>query len=653
MTWRARWIAPALMAACALLYLWRAGEYGLWDPWETHYGEVARQMAERHDAISLYYPCSPIEGRWFWSKPVLTFWLMAPCLWLFGLQGAHARAGELTDSFRAEWALRLPSVVLALAGIWAIFVLVRRLAGARAACLAALVLATCPSWLLIGRQAMTDMPFVVPMTIALVLAGLALCADEDAAASRGAFAALCATLALAAVLPLSLISTQLEGSLVLGGRRWLVGGGLIMAPYWIGLVAALLWCARARSRRKLYLLQAWVWCGVATLAKGPAGFGLPALAIAAYLIASRRGRAIFTELELPRGLLLFVVVAFPWYHAMLVRHGMPFWRELIGDNYVHRALGRHGDRGTFEYYLQWLGYGTFPWAGIAAAALLRALRGRGERPRDRLLHLATWWLVIDYVVLTLVTTKFHHYLLPMVPALAILASVYLDELLEGRVRPLELLLIALPITALCGVDLAELPQRNLWLFDYDYVNMPGLGRPWPLRSLYGDRYEYGRVIATFAALGALATALLALRRRALVALATVALAWGVFLADRFVIELSPHWSQKHVIATYYARRRGPEEPLLVWTLFWHGENFYTANEIYRADDDRERTVFLGDRPEQKLRAYLERHRGRVYFLVERVKIEALKSLLPVELRASVVLVDDSNNKLVLLAAGPR
>jgi 4-amino-4-deoxy-L-arabinose transferase-like glycosyltransferase len=635
MTWRARWIAPALMAACALFYLWRAGEFGLWDPWETHYGEVARQMAERGDVISLHYPCSQIEGAWFWSKPVLSFWLMAPSLWLFGL--AHAAPDAMVASWRAEWALRLPSVLLALAGIWAVFVLVRRFAGPRAAVLSAVVLATCPSWLLIARQAMTDMPFVVPMTIALVLAGLALLDDDEAPASTSARVALHATIAIAALLPLVLLTAQLQ-------RR------VAMLPYWLALAVVVPWSSRAGSRRTIYLLQAWLWCGLATLAKGPAGLGLPALAIAAYLLSARRWRAIFTELELPRGLLLVAIVAFPWYHAMLVRHGLPFWRELIGDNYVHRALGRHGDRGTFEYYLTWLGYGAFPWSGIAAAAVLRAVRAGVTTPRQRLLRLATCWLAVDYLVLTMVATKFHHYLLPMMPALAIVTGIYLDELLDGA-RRIELWLVAVPVTLLCAMDLAALPQRNLWLFDYDYVNAPGLGRPWPSRAIYGDRYEYGRIMLIYTLCGAAATALVALRARALALLTAAALGWNGFLAHRFVIELSPHWSQKSVIGAYYAQRRGPEEPLIVWTLFWHGENFYTQNEIYRSADAAERTVFLGDRADEQLHRYLERHRGhRLFFLIERVKIEALRALLPAEVRATLRQVDDSNNKLTLFVA---
>jgi len=53
--------------------------------WETHYGEVAHQMVTRGDFISLWWPGSPIDPDVFWSKPVLTFWLMSLSMAAFGL----------------------------------------------------------------------------------------------------------------------------------------------------------------------------------------------------------------------------------------------------------------------------------------------------------------------------------------------------------------------------------------------------------------------------------------------------------------------------------------------------------------------------------------------------------------------------------------
>src|SRR5262249_31995954 len=78
-----------------------------------------------------------------------------------------------------------------------------------------------------------------------------------------------------------------------------------------------------------------------------------------------------------------------------------------------------------------------------------------------------------------------------------------------------------------------------------------------------------------------------------------AVVWSAFVIDKLLVELSPHWSQKHVIASYYAKRTGPEEPLIAWQLYWRGENFYTRNEIYRSQNPNERTVFLGDKNAEK------------------------------------------------------
>src|SRR5436189_5696797 len=79
-----------VMAFGVLLYIPFAGSYGLWDPWETHYGEVARQMTARNDYISLWWPGSPIDSEYFWSKPVLSFWLMSISMHIAGIGGAGA-----------------------------------------------------------------------------------------------------------------------------------------------------------------------------------------------------------------------------------------------------------------------------------------------------------------------------------------------------------------------------------------------------------------------------------------------------------------------------------------------------------------------------------------------------------------------------------
>ncbi len=778
-----RRIFATLLLLGVILYIPLAGNYGGWDPWETHYGEVARQMRERGDYISTWWPGSPIDRAEFFSKPVLHFWLMALSMWAFGLEGAHPAADELTATWRVEWALRMPSILLSLAAIWSVWFFVRRLAGARAAALSALVLLTSTQWMLITRQAMTDMPFVAPMTIALALGGLALLLpDEERHAAlprqsvgRWSFPAhrafyvfmllfvLC-TLSQIIVDAVQIKEIQL-GVLFIGRHKFdfssrHLPGFLLMVPYAVGFAVAMWWCARATNLRQLYLFSAYLLCAVASLAKGPAGIGIPAIVLFLYLVFAGRWKDVLFQLELPRGALLFVVTAFPWYHAMLVRHGMAFWNEFIGDNYVHRASGRNGDRGTFEYYLQYIEYGMFPWSGIVTVASIFSLRRlfaghpqqgasappsakpKESSPRRQLIGFSLIWAVVNFTVMSVVNTKFHHYILPALPALAILAGLFVDELLSAvgksaRIEALALLVFGVPLTLLSGRDLATFPARLLWMFNYDYVNMPGTGRPWPLPSLYGDRYEYGVQIAVFAVLAGLATfalAIFAWRRADLVESAdeispaptpTVALtlglvalfgvtlvaaiasgpsivdgaaptigrwawvkptvmmlpfavlflvalfggaakrglplalglltllsvAWGGFVLDKVLIELSPHWSQKHVIAAYYRNRRGPDEPLIAWQLYWRGENFYSRNEIFRNPNANDRTVFLMDRNVEKMQAYFASHSGRrVFFVVERARYESLRQLLPADARQSLSIVDESNNKVYLAVA---
>jgi hypothetical protein len=124
--------------------------------------------------------------------------------------------------------------------------------------------------------------------------------------------------------------------------------------------------------------------------------------------------------------------------------------------------------------------------------------------------------------------------------------------------------------------------------------------------------------------------------------------YGAFLLDRYVPDLGPHWSQKHVIASYYAHRDGPNEPLIVYNLYWRGENFYTRNEIYSQPEQNEKWAWvqpdsLG--PQQ----WFARHKGtRIFILMEKHRMESVRGILPVEAREKMKVVDDSNNKLVLV-----
>jgi hypothetical protein len=262
------------------------------------------------------------------------------------------------------------------------------------------------------------------------------------------------------------------------------------------------------------------------------------------------------------------------------------------------------------------------------------------------------WFVAAYAMVSMSMTKFHHYVLPAVPGLAICIGCFLDDLLRrpSRGRIAVVSLIGLPLLAVVTVDLVDAKnasQRFLWLFSYDYIHSPH-GRPWP------ESLNFTVPLILLAGLFALATSLLflgpRLRRWASVSMCGIAVAATFFLLDDFMRRVAPFWSQKEVIAAYYRTRRSPEERLIAYQLYWRGETFYTENEIYEGPMD-ERTVFDAEGADERFHKYIDSHRGRrVFFICEKGQKSRIEGMLPAESRGSVRVIHDSNTKFLLLQA---
>ncbi|HEY8924700.1 MAG TPA: glycosyltransferase family 39 protein [Polyangia bacterium] len=667
-----------------LLYVPLAGTYGLWDPWETHYSEVARQMTKRGDFISLWWPGSPRDVDVFWSKPVLSFWLMSLGMHVLGIGSPGGDPSEMAIGTRAEWAVRTPFCLMGVLGILAVYLVVARFVTRRAGVLAAIVLATAPMYSLVARQAMTDMAFVGPMAMALALGALALFDDTDQVLPRrgrgrwtwphhSLFYVTLGLFALTTVPQLVIDSIQLKIDIPMGQGVLRVYGIVAMIPYILGFGLFVVLAARTRYKAPLYLYIAAILCGLSVLAKGLAGLGLPVVVFLAYLTFTwnwarlRRAQLLYGVLA---SVIALLVVAVPWHHAMIARHGWAFWNELFGDNHWRRmVLGRHGDRGTFEYFIRELGYAFWPWVALAPSALAWAVMRR--RPRSTapegpggavmsaearaqgIFWLGAIWFVAAYAIVSMSMTKFHHYVLPAVPGLAICIACFLDDLLRApsRRRIALVAVLGLPLLALVTVDLVDAKnaaQRFLWLFSYDYIHSPH-GRPWP------DALDFRTplvVLTVLFAAAAVGLVFLSARRRwwGAASLALVSVAATYFLLDDFMRRVAPFWSQKEVIAAYYKARRSPAERLIAYQLYWRGETFYTKNEIYEGPME-ERTVFDAEGADEKFSAYLRTHRGhRIFFICDKGQRPRIEARLPAEARPTLRVIHDSNTKFLLLQA---
>ncbi len=134
------------------------------------------------------------------------------------------------------------------------------------------------------------------------------------------------------------------------------------------------------------------------------------------------------------------------------------------------------------------------------------------------------------------------------------------------------------VTLLVGRDLIIKPDgsdqpgaiRLLQLFTYNYR------RAWP------DSLDFSAILGGFTVIAtvlALAFAVRAIRRHALVAFTAFALVWAIWGTDVYMVKTSQHWGQHEVIEAYYRDRKGPDEQLVAYQMNWKGENFYTGNRI--------------------------------------------------------------------------
>lgn len=462
-----------LLTAMIVVYLPALGSHSLSDPWETHYGEVSREILSRNDWISLWWA----QDGWFWSKPILNFWIQALAMATFGVRWQPDRMLSAMREGHVpwpEWAVRFPVFLLTLLAVYLLYKAVARVFGRRAGLLGGLVLITMPQWFLVTHQTMTDMPFVAPMAaaMAMLLRGAHTDPDEEVHLYEIAVGKTRLRLSLyhvvlggvvACSLPqiLYLLSRNVElgafgvrfhldafnagspGNCGLPGNEACRGAAPVLrglhpalqALIWaqaLGLVLYMNWGERRRQR--LFYLAAWFFAALSTMAKGPAGFILPILCVLAYLVVSRRWKELL-NLEIASGVLILLAVGLPWFVAMYGRHGQPFTDRLLFHDMFKRAFTHvhdtnEGDDTSFRFYVWQLGYATFPWTGLVPAGLLYWLRLReeGKRQSDASVFLVMWFL-FAFTLFSLMMTKFHHYILPAVPPTAMLTGILLDGML--------------------------------------------------------------------------------------------------------------------------------------------------------------------------------------------------------------------------------
>jgi len=202
-------------------------------------------------------------------------------------------------------------------------------------------------------------------------------------------------------------------------------------------------------------LVAYVALACAALTKGPVGFVLPGLVVAA-AIAIRRDFRLVPRFRPILGAVVIIAIVGAWYALAAGIGGDSFVRKQILKENVFRFIGvtkmRSGHSHPFYYYFPTLLAGLLPWTPFVIAAFVAALR-RPDARRDARIVFPLLWFAVVFVFYSIADAKRSVYLLALYPAAALVTGWWWSELVRGTepARWLEGRATLAAVAALCAL----------------------------------------------------------------------------------------------------------------------------------------------------------------------------------------------------------
>ncbi len=548
------YVFPAIVFLLAAVALFpRLGGFGLWEPHEIAVADLARDVAR--------------NGGWgdvYSSRPPLTIWLIAGGIKLFGT---------------SELAARLPIALMGVLGALATYFLAARLRRPRAGLFAAVVLLSSPLFVFQSRQLVGDVVTTTCAAVTLLgLVGLAwpargkhtlewLLIDGGLALVGLGLGFLAAGLVIGVLLPLLAMSIALT-----------VGFAARFTPDGEDPSKAADDPAAVAEARRFRLRQMIGAAGLAVLVLG--------------------------------GLLLVFFSVFSWVQAQPGQWAMGGKTLAASKQYVAWLggtwrIGEPPATATFNYLIEQVAFGMFPWSALAPIAVLRLAY---PRRRDR----AAWggvlilvWTLTAYLLGALFVRKVGEIRFPAMAGIAVAIGLFLDDLLaaklEGDPAASPTAAQGMPVAAvflgLAGFQLARdcvlFPDELASVHILKAVKHPVEMKPYLIAvAIFGALFLLPMFIALIVRAGKDKDDIRGLITKCGIwGGAGVAYAFGLFLASIYTPALSQHFSYKNVFESYFDHRTG-KEPLGVMGIPGSGPEYYAKGPFEKLNSLTQLTEFL-------------------------------------------------------------
>jgi 4-amino-4-deoxy-L-arabinose transferase-like glycosyltransferase len=211
----------------------------------------------------------------------------------------------------------------------------------------------------------------------------------------------------------------------------------LTAAFAVGMLA---WWAWRESGNKIYLAAFYACLALGMLAKGPVAPFLAALVIVLFAAAVREWRLLVRTLWIP-GIVLFCAVGFPWYVAVQAANPQFFREFILEHNLARFSTNVYHHPEPFWYYVPVTALALVPWIVFVVAAFSAPVRvwwrERKSEHSNPDLELqfsifAACWLIVPVVFFSFSRSKLPGYILPAVPAGAVLLADYVRRQVDDE-----------------------------------------------------------------------------------------------------------------------------------------------------------------------------------------------------------------------------
>lgn len=425
---------PVLAVAVSSLWLlvigwiafgWNLGNVGLIDETEPLFAEASRQMLLTGDWITPFF-----NGETRFDKPALIYWCQAIAYSIMGVN---------------EWAARTPSALAAMGVIALAFYTVQ--------------------WYFTKKdelEKVTNLP------------------------RRYLTAALAAAL------------MALNPEMIVWGRT---GVSDMLLTGCIGSTLLCFFLGYAQNNRAIVIanwqfpnqwyLASYVLIAGAILTKGPVGIVLPGLIMIAFALYVGKFWQIWREMRPILGMVIVLVLSLPWYILVTWRNGWNFINAFFVYHNIERfteVVNGHSAPWYFYFLVVLLGFAPYavyiPESLVRLKLWQRSYWLQKERSQHLGLFVSLWFLGV-FGFFTVSVTKLPSYVLPLMPAAAILVALSWSDLFPTSQNSTPTHLAFLRISA--WINVAFITFISIALFNLTQIVGPDPAAP----ELYAEMEKSG------------------------------------------------------------------------------------------------------------------------------------------------------------------